>query len=174
MHFFPQKVWSGRDIRGFDQAADFVVRDPDCVSVLYDGYFNGNFIFHMRARDKERRIFVFRASKVIFSTKMGTKYGYNELVRKASEFHDMMNRYSIKYIVQEEKDLMRTPANRRLREWIQGPEFRLAKKYSITCKGLNGFGDLLVYEYLDYQAKSIREIDLDMPVMGRRITVTLE
>ena len=105
---------------------------------------------------------------------MALKYGYNELIKEVSEFYDILNRYSIKYIVQEERDSMNTPANRRLRQWIQGPEFKLIQKYSIACRGFNGFGNLLVYEYLDYQPKSIRQIDLDIPVMGRRITVKVE
>ncbi len=176
LHLNPQKIWGGPYLQGFDQAqaADFVVKDLDCVSVLYDGYFNGNFIFHVRSHDKDRRLFIFRASKVIFSTKMLLELGYNELINESSEFYDVLSRYSIKYIVQEEADLMNTPANRRLRQWMQEPEFRLVKKCSISSRGLNGLGSLLVYEYLDYEAKPIREVELDMPMLGRKISVKLE
>lgn len=174
LHVMPQNVWSSRDLQGADKAADFVVSDGRCVSVLYDGYWNGNFIFHVRARDEDRRIFIFRASKVIFSTKMRLDLGYKELVDEISEFYDILNRYSIKYIVQEEKDLLNTPANRKLRQWIQEPNFRLVQKYPVSFKGLNGFGSLLVYEYLDYEAKPIREVELDMPIMGQKISVKLE
>lgn len=173
LHFNPREVLGGRDIDGFAQVADFVINDSDCVSVIYDGYFNGNFIFHMRARDKERRVFVFRASKVIFSTKMLLKLGYNELVDEPSKFYDLLGSYSIKYIVQEEKDSINTLANRRLRQWVQGPKFELVEKYHVSSWALDGFGDLLVYEYLDYEKKPITHIDLDMPMMGRKISVDL-
>lgn len=174
LHLNPLVVWGRRDIQGFDQAAEFVVRDPDCVSVLYDGYFNGNFIFHMRARDEGRRIFVFRASKVIFSTKMMLELGYNDLIKEVSEFHDVLERYSVKYIVQEEENLLNTPANRKLRQWVRAPKFRLVREYSIPCEGFRGFGDLLVYKYSDYEAKPIKQIDLDMPVLGRTFGVKVE
>jgi hypothetical protein len=174
LHINPHTVWGGRDIQGFDQVADFVVRDQDCVSVLYDGYFNSNFVFHMRARDKNRRVFVFRASKVIYSTKWLLSLGYNELINEPAKFHELLNRYSIKYIVQEEKDRINTPANRRLRQWIQRPEVRLVQKYPVSSKGFNGPGNLLVYEYLNYEAKPIQQVDLDMPVLGGRISVNVE
>ena len=174
LHIFPGEAWDSPDIKGFDRAADFVVRDTDCVSVLYDGYFNGNFILHMRMRDKDRRVFVFRASKVIFSTMFQIEFGYNELVRQTSEFYEMLDRYSIKYVVQEEKDLMNTPANKRLRNWLQGPGFTLVREFSVPHRGLKGFGSLLVYEYIDYEAKPLTQIDLDMPTMGGKISVKLQ
>jgi hypothetical protein len=174
LHLDPDRVWSSRDIQGFQQVANFVERDQHCVSVLYDGYFDEDFIFHMRALDKDRRVFVFRASKLVFSTMMIVELAYNELITQPSEFLGVLDRYSIKYLVQEERDLMNTPANRRLRQWIKRPEFRLVKKYSITSRKLQGFGSLLVYEYLDYEEKPITQVDLDMPIMGRKISVKLE
>ena len=173
-HIDPRKVWDSPDIQGFDQVADFVASDLDCVSVLYDGLYNGNFIFHMRMRDKDRRVFVFRASKVVFSTAFHLELGYNQLVKEAPEFYDVLERYAIKYVVQEERDSLKTPANKSLRQWMQGPEFKLVRECRIRCRGLDGFGNLLVYEYLDYEAKPLRQIDLDMPVMERKISVKLE
>lgn len=174
LHLNPQKLWGGFDIQGFDQAADFVVRDLDCVSVLYDGYFSGNFVFHMRARDKDRRVFVFRASKVIFSTKWLLHLGYKELITEESEFHELLKRYSIKYIIQEEKDSLRTPANKRLRQWVQNPVFTLVEEHPIHCRAPDSSSNLLVYEYLDYEAKPITRIDLDMPVLGGKMSVGVE
>jgi hypothetical protein len=174
LHLNPQRVMGGRDIQGFHQAADFVTRDLDCVSVLYDGYFNSNFIFHMRARDKDRRIFVFRASKVIYSTMLNAELGYNELIHEISDFYDILNGYSIKYVIQEQKNLLNTQANKRLRQWIQGPEFKLVGRYPTTTRGSGGPGNLLIYEYLNYEAKGISQIDLDMPVLGRKISVKLK
>jgi hypothetical protein len=78
-----------------------------------------------------------------------------------------------KYVVQEERSLVNTPANRNIREWVQRPEFRLTGQYSIPHSGLSGFGKLLVYEYLDYTGGEIREIELDMPVLGRKIKVSV-
>jgi len=173
LHLNPQTVVDARDIDGLDQAAGFVIRDLDCASVLYDGYFNSNFVFHLRARDDAKRVFVFRASKLIYSTMLSTELGYNELVREISEFYGILNAYSIKYVIQEEEDLLKTEANKRLREWMRSPRFRLVEEYPIASKGLKGFGNLLVYEYLDYEPKAIRRIELDMPVMGRSIEVEL-
>ena len=174
LHLNPDRVWGGRDIQGFHEVADFVVRDRECVSVFYDGYFDEAFIFHMRARDKDRRVFVFRASKLVFSTMMIVDLAYNELIKQPSEFLAVLDRYSIKYLVQEERDLMNTRANKRLREWIQRPEFRLLREYPVVEKGMNGFGNLLVFEYLGYEAKPMTQVELDMPIMGRKISVRLQ
>ncbi|MDY6951335.1 MAG: glycosyltransferase family 39 protein [Thermodesulfobacteriota bacterium] len=171
-HASPHTVWDSPDIRGFDKAADFVCNDMHCVSVLYDGYHNSNFILHMRMRDKEKRVFVFRASKVVFSTRFHIEMGYHDLIKKLSDFHGLLNRYSIKYIIQEEKDAIGTPANRRLRKWIKGPTFRLVQQFPLSDGNSQGCGNLLVYEYLDYVEKPLRDIELDMPSMGRKISVT--
>lgn len=174
-HLWPTHVWGSRDIRGFDDVADFVVADQDCVSVLYDGYFNSNFVFHMRARDIDRRVFVFRASKLVFSSS-GWLFGngYVEMIKDKKGFLDILDRYSIKYIVQEEKDSVKTVANKKLRAWIKESEFRLVHPFPTDCRGMAGFGSLLVYEYLDYERKPIQQVDLEMPVQGRRISVKLE
>jgi hypothetical protein len=174
LHINPYTVSGDRDIQGFDQVADFVVSDQDCVSVLYDGYFNSNFVFHMRARDKSRRVFVFRANKVIYSTRWLLSLGYNELINETEQFDKLLKRYSIKYIVQEEKDWTNTSANRRLRQWIRRPEFKLVQQFSVSSIGFNGPRSLLVYEYLDYEPNPIRQVVLDMPVMGREIIVRLQ
>jgi hypothetical protein len=169
----PERVWGGPDIRGFGRVADFVVSDSDCVSVLYDGYFNGNFVFHMRARDKERRVFVFRASKIIFSTNIILEWGYNELVKDVSGLYELLDRYSIKYIIQEERDRLKTEGNRKLREWVKGRKFTIVGKYPVHNPRLGGPGSLLVYRYSDYVSEPVREIELDMPALGRRISVKI-
>ncbi|MHA2427039.1 MAG: ArnT family glycosyltransferase [Candidatus Hermodarchaeia archaeon] len=174
VHLGDENVLGSRDIRGFDDVADFVVGDADCISVLYDGYFNGNFIFHMRRRDQDKRIFVFRASKVIFSTKMLPKLGYYQLINGPSEFQGVLNCYGIKYIIQEERDLLATPGNRRLREWVKRPEFRLVQKFTVSSNELDVIRNFLVYEYLGYTKKPIRRINLDMPMLGRKISVDVE
>jgi hypothetical protein len=173
IHIRPGEIWGGADIQGFYGPADFVVRDQDCVSVLYDGYFNSNFVFHMRASDEHRRVFVFRASKVIFSTNILREWGYNELIKEVSEFHDMLDRYSIKYVIQEEKDFLNTQANKKLRQWVRGPAFRLVEEFVIPCREIDCFGKLLVYEYLNYERKTIEQVDLDMPTLGRVISVRI-
>ena len=170
-HAYPVKAWASKDVRGFDAVAEFIVNDEDCVSVLYDGYFHSNFVFHMRCKDKDRRVFVFRSSKLIFSTKMIPQLEYRELVTSREAFLDKMDEYAVKYIVQEEKDSMRTAANTRLREWVQDDMFKLVKRYPMTSVGLPGIGDLLVYEYIDYKAKPLTQVELDMPMLGRKLTV---
>jgi hypothetical protein len=124
-------------------------------------------------RDEERRVFVFRASKVIFSTRFHIEMGYNELIKDRSAFEGLLTRYSIKYIIQEEKDALGTPANKRLRKWVQGQRFRVVRKFPILDGNLQECGRVLVYEYLDYIRRPLKDIELDMPSMGGRIRVNL-
>lgn len=171
IHLNPKAVWSGPDVKGFDNVANFIESDSDCVSVLYDGYFNSNFIFHMRAGDEDRRVFVFRASKVVFVTKGFVKLGYKELIVDIDEFYKLLDRYAIKYVVQEERDSIKTPANKRLRQWVKEGSFRLMDNYEIPCHGMKGFGHLLLYEYLGYKPKSITHVEIDVPFIERKISV---
>jgi len=175
IHMVPGTVWASRDVRGFGEVAGFVAEDRSCVSVLYDGYFDSNFVLNMRVEDPVRRVFVFRASKVVFSTKMIPALGYRELIAEEKEFYDLLEQYGIKYVVQEEKDSMNTPANKRLRSWMQEPAFRLARTYRLLTRGFGSGSDdrLLVYEYLGYSGEPIDAIELDMPMLGRKIRVQI-
>jgi 4-amino-4-deoxy-L-arabinose transferase-like glycosyltransferase len=155
MHFNVRRILACPEMTGFKRVADLIVEDSDCVSVLYDGYYNGNFILHMRMRDKDKRVFVFRASKVIFSTNFQIDRGYNELVANLGGFLDLLDRYSIKYIVEEKKDLLKTPANSRLRQWLHEPEFMVVQEIPVIHRGLKSFGSLLVYKYKGYQSKTL-------------------
>lgn len=39
---------------------------------------------------------------------------------------------------------------------------------------LEGFGDLPVYEYLDYSAKPLTRVEPEMQTLGRKLSVRLE
>jgi len=173
IHVAAKGVWASPDIRGPQEVADFVLADSDCISVLYDGMFNGYFTFCIRVHDEERRVFVFRASKVVFSTKMMPNWGYIQLLDQIGEFYDVLRKYGVKYVVQEENDLIGTPANRMLRNWIIKGDFSLVYRSPVSFQKLEGFGDLMVYRYLGYERHAISEIELDMPALGRRIKVEL-
>ena len=173
LHLFTQPVWANPSITGFHRAAEFVVRDGDCRAVLYDGHHNGNFIFHVRMADSQRRVFVFRASKVVYTTNFLVSLGYEELVQTRAAFHDLLKKYSIKYIVQEEADLLRTPANEQLRKWIEGEEFELVETFPISARLVKGFGRLMVYKYLDHSSEPIEEVVLHMPTLGRKMRVKI-
>lgn len=171
LHLKPANVFGGRDIRGFDRAASYVLSDPDCVSVLYDGYFNSNFVFHMRALDVNREKFVFRASKLIYTSKLQLDLGYSDLVHEVSDFYRLLRSYSIKYIVQEEVDSIGTPANKRIREWLKDCKFRVASEMPLECYDSGGCNNLIIYEFLDYEPRSMGRVELEMPSLGRKILV---
>jgi hypothetical protein len=172
-HLTPETVWASKDVRGFEDVAGYIVKDKAFISVLYDGYFNSNFVFSMRVNDPERKIFVFRASKTVFSTRMIPELGYRELVGKEEMFHDVLKQYSVKYIVQEKTDSLSTPANKKLRHWIQGKDFKLVKAFPMETEGYKNNGQLLIYEYLRHQSTPMDTIELDMPMLGRKITVKI-
>jgi len=66
-----------------------------------------------------------------------------------------------------------TASNTRLRQWVKEDAFKLVKRYPTTSVGLAGIGDLLVYEYIYYKAKPITRVELDMPMLGRKLTVRI-
>ncbi|MDY6987488.1 MAG: hypothetical protein SWQ30_05460 [Thermodesulfobacteriota bacterium] len=69
---------------------------------------------------------------------------------------------------------MNTRANKRLRQWVRRPEFRLVGGYPMLSEHLEGFGDLPVYEYLDYSAKPLTRVEPEMQTLGRKLSVRLE
>jgi hypothetical protein len=68
-------------------------------------------------------------------------------------------------------DSMKTRANRRIREWLKDPKFKIITRIPLVCEDFSGCNNLLVYEFLDYEPHSIRQIELEMPSLGRKILV---
>lgn len=171
LHVSPNNIWGQPDIQGFDKAVDFILEDLSCHAVLYDGQFNGNFIFLMRARDKERRVFIFRGSKIIYSA-IFWKAEYSDYITTESEFYEALKRYGIKFVIVEEKDILRTPGSKRLRQWTKGNRFRPVHDFKMR-PNVYAFNSLIVHEYLDFSPITAKEIQIEMPRISNRITLQL-
>lgn len=171
LHLSPEKLYGLPDIRGFGEAVDFVQKALPPGAVLYDGQFNGNFIFQMRAQDENRRIFVFTGNKVIYSI-IYWSGDYSEYVKKEDDFYELLDQYGIKFVVLEEAFPRATPAARRIREWTKGNRFKLVREVDMV-PDVYTFNRLRIYEYLDYAPRALKRIEIEMPRMGSRITVDL-
>ncbi len=122
-------------VSGYEAAARYVVenskRSPYC---LFDRYMNGNFIYQVRRNDPDRRIWVLRADKILYSTLIDPRNDYLEFVQGDAEILRALDEYAPEFIVvEEDRRLPNLPMADALRSTLKGhPErFPLAATFPI-------------------------------------------
>jgi hypothetical protein len=90
-------------VRGYADAAAYVVEhttaSPTC---LFDSYLNGNFIYQVRLRDPDRRLWVLRGDKVFYSVRSDPHAGLAEYAHTKEDVLALITRYDPEYLVVEE------------------------------------------------------------------------
>jgi hypothetical protein len=89
-------------VRGYEDAARYVVTNsttsPFCFFV---GSLNGNFIYQLRRHDPNRRLWVLRADKLLFSTLVSSEVEYKQFVADDEDILTTIFKYDPEFIVAE-------------------------------------------------------------------------
>lgn len=90
-------------VRGYDEAARAVAssssNSPYC---LFVGRLNGNFIYQLRRQDPQRKLWVLRADKLLFSVLIVPDIQYKQLATNDEEILAIIFKYDPEFIVMEE------------------------------------------------------------------------
>ena len=137
-----------------------------------EGY--GKLAYSLRKFDPERRIFLFRSSKMFYAGAFITKYAHWEIINKKADMVDYFKRYGIRYIVlsyiTDGNDDSKT-----LRELItEDQNFVLVDKFAIIKNHLlDGFVNLYLYKGTEPLTHE-KELDIPMPILNRFIKIKLK
>jgi hypothetical protein len=170
-------TWDRPTVRGYEQAARFVLEnsaESDGNVCLFDGWLDGNFTYHMRHLDPQRRFGVLRGDKLFYGFVCVPGTDYTEYTKTDRDMLDMLGRYAPKYIVVEEPQIEHSiPAAQRFRELLyQHPErFRVEKTIPIHSGSFAGDYELRVYRNLarDESARSERPVEFEVLGLGRAV-----
>jgi len=162
-------------ISGYDIAANYVYRNADNNIVLCALRADGNFIFHMKRFDRERKFYILRASKQIYSTNVQSTVGYKRYMFDEKEILKFLYDNSIKTIVVETYDeLLKTPDGRvenpidPLKKVIKNqPHFILVKEFDV--KGERG-NRIQIYKYTGPIANRNFILKTDIMIIKNRLT----
>ncbi|HEV8523273.1 MAG TPA: glycosyltransferase family 39 protein [Terriglobales bacterium] len=143
--------------------------------ILYDGSYNGNFIFQMRVHDPRRRFIVLR--KGLYVMHIVKYFGGQQLVKTPEDLQSLLAEYGIRYIVvSDDQDIMWFPVQRMLRDALHHPQFKLVRTFPVEFgdRGESRHAKLFVYENLSAAAPSARYLRVPMLTLERDIVVPLD
>lgn len=102
-------------VYGYEDAARYVVEHNDETPVcLFDGFLNGDFIYQLRRLDPERRLWVLRGDKLVYSMLSDPHGGYQDNATTTEEVLRLIHRYDPELIVIEEPQVHFDVAGARL------------------------------------------------------------
>jgi hypothetical protein len=159
---------------GYESAARYVVENTKSSRYcLFDRYMNGNFIYQIRRHDPERRIWVLRADKILYSSLIEARNDYRELVSNEQELLQTLDEYSPEFIILEEPQLgLPLPMAIKLRDTIHNhPEqFKLAASFPIQSH-IPLFRDAFIHVYRNTSVRraSSRPLRFFSQTLGRSL-----
>jgi hypothetical protein len=165
-------------VRGYQDAAAYVVAgSADDRFCLFDSFLNGDFIYQVRRADPERRLWVLRGDKILYSTLVMPELGYVEHARGDDEILTLLFAYDPKFIVVEDRPISTdVPAAERLRRLLRTrtDRFRLERTVPLetnlgSYRGVN----LRVYRSLVRNPQPRQDIDVEMLGLGRSLQAVL-
>jgi hypothetical protein len=160
-----------RDLPGYEEAARYVVGVADEPTILYSASADtGYFVFFVRQHDQDRRLAVLRSDKLLTTSRMG-RLNVESRIAGPDEIPGILQRYGTRFVTIEDQ-----PTGDRTLEWLRAlvrTDRFVERRRFPAGPGVDGV-DLVVYEYLDATlAARDAELDLNLPLVGRRISVRL-
>ena len=159
---------------GYEEAARYVVdNNRESRLCLMDGFLNGGFIFHVRRLDPERRLWVLRGDKLLYTMLCDPHAGYKEHAQEESEVLALLHRYDPELIVVEEPQIFfDLPAARLLRQVLHDhPErFRLETSVPIRSNRPRFVGHRLeIWRSLVRNPERSENLEIEMLTIGRSL-----
>jgi hypothetical protein len=90
-------------LRGYEEAARYVVANSGSSRFcLFQGELNGDFIYQVRHQDPERRLWVLRADKLLFSVLVNPQVEYKQFAESDEDILAAIFKYDPEFIVIED------------------------------------------------------------------------
>jgi hypothetical protein len=172
---------------GYREAAEYVIHHRNSPMVLFDGHFDGHFIYFIRVLDPAKSIFVLRADKLLNSPAVkksnGIKFRQGKKLSQA-DIQNILDEYGVEYLVVETKTYVPMdnrgyplpPRHPELYELLANREqFQLVKEIPIRSNWGSLRGQTVkIYWYVNAKPRSAEFIEYNVPVIGTTIKVPLE
>ncbi|MBN1971716.1 MAG: glycosyltransferase family 39 protein [Candidatus Delongbacteria bacterium] len=172
----------------YEKAAKFVCQSPKGLTTFVCANYDGNFIFHLKKYDVDRKMIVLRADKIFVSLAVHEKYGVIPHISDENEIHNILKKYCTGYIIVEDKilgELINIKAIEMFRNILDSGHFTLIRHIKSEDNVVNNkFGffhqrirdiSIKIYEYNNRSSpQPDDELVIPFPHMGREIRIPLK
>lgn len=161
-------------VSGYKEAAQYVMEHYDGNTILFGGYYDGNFIFNVRRYDKHKQAIVLRDSKILANWSVFPEWGYHQYANTEKDIYKILDKYGTKYIVVEDRDIYNIVPFQVLRKVLKKDDFTLEKSIKIVSN-IKKFKDmsLLIYRYKKEIKGAPEDLIIEFPLLKRTINVPL-
>lgn len=161
-------------VRGYREAARHVASNTQTSPFsLFLGNLNGNFIYQIRRHDPDRRLWVLRADKLLYTSLVHQQFGYKQFVETDEEILSTIFKYDPEFIVMEETHApYALPIENRVREVIKNnpQRFQLEKNINVESNHPEYRGmQLKVFRNIFRNADPERHLDIEILMLRRSI-----
>ena len=165
-------------VRGYEQASKYVVDNTHQRQLcLMDGFLNGSFIYYVRQHDPQRRLWVLRGDKILYSVICEPKAALSEYARSEQEVLQLIHKYDPEYIVVEEPQLyFSVPAAALLRDVLHHhpDKFKLEVRFPIESNQPRfRNASIEIWRHLDLHQDHDSHIEFEMLNLGRTLGGTI-
>jgi hypothetical protein len=171
-------VWRTHDrprphVSGYRSAADQIHATGTRGPLLFAGKHDGNFVFHLRQLDTDRRHVVLRADKILLSLAVHKYFGMQSHVSSTQDVEALIRRYGIEYVLVESPDVLELPEFALLDQLVRGATFDKVGSLPVhSGGGAVAPASIEIYRYRDFTPVKNAEIVIPLPHMGREIRFT--
>jgi Dolichyl-phosphate-mannose-protein mannosyltransferase len=168
LFFLVQALRSERPIvSGPADAASYVVSLPESAVVYYQGALHGDFIFHVRKLDPEKRHLVAREKQVVVSG-----HERRPILHSAREVLDFFQNWGIRYAIVEDVDPF--PGFGAVRELLNSDQFELLRTFPVVTNQPDvRVRQVLVFRYRGELHPTNQKVMIPMLTLRRAIFADL-
>ena len=102
-----------------DAARQLVARSGDARFVLFEGDWDGDTIFFVRQNDPDRRVYVLRGSKMLYSYASFRNIGYRDLITSEEGLKELLQDFGISVVAVEDHMMVETGPGKLLRQTLE-------------------------------------------------------
>ncbi|MBI1309869.1 phospholipid carrier-dependent glycosyltransferase [bacterium] len=162
------------NISGYRAAAQWVLdQSPEPNRFLFDGWLDGNFTYHVRHLDPQRRHTVLRGDKLFYGFICVPSTDFAEYATNEQEMLDILYRFDPAFVVVEDPLGLDIPTAERLRDVLRDhPErFELATEIPVTgrCGTLSDYS-LKIYRNLKRNPQPTDGVQFEVKGLNRSVS----
>ncbi len=161
-------------VKGYREAALWVARNAPANSVvLFSGYRDGSFIFNLRSQTGRSDLTVLRSDKLFLRVTQRRELGVEELGVTPEQIRDTLNRYGVRYIVNQPNFWDDLKTMQELQGVLRGPEFRQMATIPVSANVSHADRQLQIIENLTASKSTKQQIQMELPIIGAHVKGTI-
>ncbi len=158
-------------VSGLEPVVQYLAAQPESDVLYYQGFLNGDFIFHVRKHDPQKRRLIAREKQIV-ATKINEGYGTRTILRTAEEVIQLFHDWGIRYAVVENREFI--SGLNPVRVALQSDQFEVVKAYRIDSN-IEYFDNrqVTIYRFKGELKRSEASVTVPMMTLREDIRVNL-